>query len=148
MAPVHRHLLFLVLIGAVAGRLVSGQVTEELRLIAHSSNRVSALSAREVSRFYLEEDAQWPNGRLVLAVDQSPESPVRMMFSHEILGRDVASVRAHWRRLIFQGKGVPPPTRGSDQEIVLFVSANPNAIGYVSSSAILSAEVKVIALTD
>jgi hypothetical protein len=148
VTPVHRHLLFLVLIGAVAGRLVSGQVTEELRLIVHSSNRVSALGAPEVSRFYLEEDAQWPNGRLVLAVDQSPESPVRMMFSHEILGRDVAAVRAHWRRLIFQGRGVPPPTRGSDQEVVLFVSANPNAIGYVSSSAILSAEVKVIALTN
>ncbi len=148
MARVHRHLLFLVVVGAVASRLVSGQATDELRVIVHSSNRVNALRVTEITRYFLEEDAKWPNGQLVLAVDQTPESHVRATFSSEILGRDVATVRAHWRRLIFQGKGVPPPTRASDQEIVVFVAANRNAIGYVSRAAILSAEVKVISLTD
>jgi ABC-type phosphate transport system substrate-binding protein len=133
---------------AVGSRLVSGQTDEEFRVIVHPTNSVNTLSAMEVSRYYLDEGARWPNGDLVVAVDRNPDSPVRSAFSNRILGRDVASVRAHWRRLIFQGKGVPPPTRGSDQEIVVFVSANPNAIGYVSSSTPLGADVKVVALAN
>jgi hypothetical protein len=50
--------------------------------------------------------------------------------------------------LIFQGKGVPPPTRASEQEIVKFVSVNRTAIGYVSSSALSGDDVKVITVTD
>jgi ABC-type phosphate transport system substrate-binding protein len=73
---------------------------------------------------------------------------VRLKFSNEVLGRDVASVRAHWRRLIFQGEAVPPPTRASEQEIVQFVSANHTAIGYVSRGSLSGADVKVITLTD
>lgn len=147
-ARIHRHLLLLIIVGVAASRLAIGQDTGELRVIVHPSNPVRTLSTAEVSRFFLEENGLWPNGTPAVPIDQTPESPVRAVFSIEVLGRDVASVRAHWRRLIFQGKGVPPPTRASDQEIVKFVSANRSAIGYVSSSSLAGADVKVITLTD
>jgi len=148
MTRLHRHLLFLILVVAAASRLAVGQSAGDLRVIVHPSNSVKSLSSTEVSRFFLEEKGEWPNGTPVAPVDQTPDSPVRMEFSNEVLGRDVASVRAHWRRLIFQGKGVPPPTRASEQEIVQFVSANRTAIGYVSRAATTGADVKVITLTD
>lgn len=136
------------MVGVAATRLAVGQDAGDLRVIVHPSNSVDSLSTAEISRFFLEENGQWPNGTPVVPIDQTPESPVRSAFSNEVLGRDVASVRAHWRRLIFQGKGVPPPTRASEQEIVKFVSVNRTAIGYVSSSALSGDDVKVITVTD
>jgi len=144
----HRFPLFLLLVGVAATRLAVGQNQGDFRVIVHPSNSVNSLSATKVSKFFLEEKGEWPNGTPVVPIDQTPDSPVRVEFSDEVLGRDVASVRAHWRRLIFQGKGVPPPTRASDQEIVQFVSANRTAIGYVSRDSLSGADVKVITLTD
>jgi len=143
-----RLLLILILVGVAASRLAVGQNEGDFRVIVHPSNSVNSLSTTEVSQFFLDENGEWPNRTPVVPIDQTPDSPVRVEFSNEVLGRDVASVRAHWRRLIFQGKGVPPPTRASDQEIVQFVSANRTAIGYVSRGSLSGADVKVITLTD
>jgi ABC-type phosphate transport system substrate-binding protein len=147
-ARIHRLLLLLVIVGVSAGRPAVGQDAVDLKVIVHPSNPVNSLSTAEVSRFFLEENGQWSNGTPVVPIDQTPESPARSTFSNEVLGRDVASVRAHWRRLIFQGKGVPPPTRSSEQEIIQFVSVNRTAIGYVSSSSLSGGEVKVITVTN
>jgi ABC-type phosphate transport system substrate-binding protein len=143
-----RYPLLLILLVAAAVRFAVGQSASDFRVIVHRSNPVNSLSTTEVSQFFLEDKAEWRDGLLVLPVDQAPDSPVRMEFSNEVHGRDVAAVRAHWRRLIFQGKAVPPPTRGSEQEIVQFVSANRSAIGYVSRAETSSVNVKVITLTD
>lgn len=140
--------MFLVVLVVAAIRLAVGQSTSDFEIIVHPSNSVNSLSTREVSRFFLEGHAEWPNGTIVVAIDQTPDSPVRIQFSNEILGRDVASVRAHWRRLIFQGTGVPPPTRATEEEIILFVSANRTAVGYVSKESAARADVKVIKVTE
>jgi len=148
VARINRNLLFLILALAAVSRFATGQDTGEFLIIVHPSNPVRSLSATEISQFFLEKQGEWRDGTLVLPIDQTPESPVRISFSDQVLDRDVASVRAHWRRLIFQGKGVPPPTRASEQEIVQFVSANRNAIGYVSPGEASSPDVKVITFTD
>ena len=49
--------------------------------------------------------------------------------------------------MIFSGKGIPPPEKASDAEIVTFVRDTPGAIGYVAPGADLSG-VKVVAIVD
>jgi len=137
----------LLLAWAAVSLPVAGQQVNDFRIIVNPSNPIATLSAADVSGFFMDE-AKWPNGAPSLPIDLTPESPLRSKFSVEVLGRDVAAVRAHWRRLIFQGRGVPPPTRASEGEIVQFVSANPNAIGYVSAKLASSAGVKVVNLAD
>ncbi len=137
-------IVFIILVVVAASRLASTQNSSDFRLIVHSSNPVTALSVGEVSRFFLEDNVEWPNGTPAVPIDLTPESPVRAEFSSQILGRDVAAVRAHWRRLIFKGAGVPPPTRASEDEIVQFVAANHHAIGYVSTRVTSGDGVKVI----
>lgn len=141
-------LVLFLLVWVAANRPVVGQNADDFRVIVHPSNPVKSLSPTIVSRFFLEHKPTWPDGTPVKPIDLTPDSLLRSEFSVEILGRDVAAVRAHWRRLIFQGSGVPPPTRKSESEIVQFVSSNHNAIGYVSTRVARSAEVKVVTVTN
>jgi ABC-type phosphate transport system substrate-binding protein len=76
-------------------------------------------------------------------VDQGKASSVRAAFSKAVLGRPVSAVESYWQQQIFSGKDVPPAAKGSDDEVVTFVKANPGAIGYVSAGA-STAGVKVV----
>ena len=89
---------------------------------------------------------KWSDGTKVLPVDQSTSSSVRSDFSKSIHGKPVSSIESYWQRRIFSGRGVPPPEKKSDKQVINYVKDNPGAIGYVSSKAKLSG-VKVIRIT-
>ena len=82
-----------------------------------------------------------------LTVEPSGKSPVRQRFTLEIYGKQVIAISAYWQQMIFGGKGVPPPERTSDADVVAFVRDTPGAIGYAWSGSDLSG-VKVVAVTD
>jgi hypothetical protein len=66
-------------------------------------------------------------------VDLVESSPVRRRFSNEILGMGVANVKSYWQEMVSNGRGNAPPERASDSEIIEFVKANPNAVGYIGA---------------
>ena len=114
-------------------------------LIVNATNPVSTLRETEVSKLFLRKVTKWPNGKPVQPVDQVASSPARRRFSDAIHRMDVPSVKSYWQEIVFSGRGDPPPERASDDDIIRFVRANPNAIGYVSSSVQL-VDVKVVTL--
>jgi ABC-type phosphate transport system substrate-binding protein len=103
-------------------------------VIVNPANPVNALPASGVSRMFLKESTEWPNGWPVAPVDQAPSSPVRVAFSEKVLGRSVRSIKSYWSQQIYSGRGVPPPERDSDAAVVQFVKANRGAIGYVTAA--------------
>lgn len=111
-------------------------------VVVNSGNPVASLDRRAVSALFLRRVSQWDGGALVLPVD-GPNSPTREVFSKEVHGKKAAAVRSHWLQVIFAGRGVPPPEKASDQEVIDYVKAHPGAIGYVSSSVPITA-VKVL----
>ena len=94
-----------------------------------------------------------PDVLLPTPIDDQPTQPVdlpegssaRAQFSSQILGKAVPAVSAYWQQQIFAGKELPPLTKASEAEIVAYVKANANAIGYVSTASVTH-EVKVLAL--
>jgi len=116
----------------------------EFRVIVHSTNPVGALARDEVSKMFLKKIAAWRTGLSVVPVDQSEDADVRKRFSTRVLGRDVGAVKGYWQQAIFTGRSFPPVEKGSDAEVIAFVGANPNAIGYVSASSSLPTSVKIL----
>jgi ABC-type phosphate transport system substrate-binding protein len=114
-------------------------------LIVNAANPVSALRDVDVSKLFLRKVTKWPSGKPVQPVDQVASSPARRTFSNAIHRMDVPRVKSYWQEIVFSGRGDPPPERASDDEIIQFVRANPNAIGYVSSSIAL-VDVKVLTI--
>ena len=103
-------------------------------LIANSANAVSALPRHEASKLFLGKRAKWPNGATAQPVDLVESSAVRRRFSTEIHGMGVQNVKSFWQKAVLSGKGEPPPERATDADVIAYVKANPNALGYVGSA--------------
>ena len=137
-------LVILALLPGIAAAADLSQFT----VIVHSSNSMNSISVNELSRLFLKKDVEWPNGSTVVAVDLSPDSETRQAFSEAVHGRKVASIKSYWQRQIFAGKAVPPIERDNQAEVLVFVSRNPAAIGYVAPSVPIIDNVKVLQVTD
>jgi ABC-type phosphate transport system substrate-binding protein len=139
-------ILALAALGLSAGR-VGAQDASSYKLIVHPSNPTTQITRLKVGEIFLKKEKRWPDGQPAVPVEPPGKSAVRQRFDQEIFGKPVIAISAYWQQMIFGGKGVPPPEKASDAEIVAFVRDTPGAIGYVWSGADASG-VKVVAITD
>ena len=132
------------LVGLVLVPVLGAETSPDYKVVVNSSNTVTTLSRDSLSRIFLKKTTTWPNGQTAAPVDQATNTPSRRAFSRAILGRATDEVAAYWNQMIFSGRGLPPPTKASDSEVLAFVRDSPNAIGYVAGDAKLGEGVKVL----
>jgi ABC-type phosphate transport system substrate-binding protein len=101
-------------------------------VIVNVKNTTRAIDKKTLADAFLKKRTLWGDEATILPIDQSRGSSVRRQFSEQVIGRSVSAVRTYWNRLVFSGRGVPPPEVASDEEVVRYVSKNAGAIGYVS----------------
>jgi ABC-type phosphate transport system substrate-binding protein len=114
------------------------------RVVVNQRNGIERMSRDELSRLFLKKTTSWSNGQTVAIVDRAETSDVRQKFTADVHQRQVRAVKRYWQQMIFGGRAVPPPEKASDDEVLAFVRANPNAIGYVSASTALGDGVKTV----
>lgn len=117
------------------------------RVVVHASNPVARLTRTQVAQIFLRKVLLWDDKRPVLPVDQIPESPVRRSFTKDVHHRTVASVQTYWQQQTFAGRGVAPPQRASDADVLAYIRQYPIAIGYVHADAVLGNDIKVVIVT-
>lgn len=133
-------LMWMVLPGTAAG--------QDYTVVVNEANTIKDISKQQITRCFMKQTTKWPNGLPVTPVDQAASSAVRESFSNSVLERDVSAVKSYWQRQIFSGRGVPPPEKASDGEVLAFVRANPGGVGYVASGTDLGSGVKVLIVTS
>jgi ABC-type phosphate transport system substrate-binding protein len=106
--------------------------TAEVVVVVSTQNPVETLSRAQVTDIYLGRMNRFPNGNPVKPIDLSESSPTRSEFYSRYLGRSPSQIKAHWSKLIFTGRGRPPPIVSSGDAMAESVAENPNAIGYLS----------------
>lgn len=129
------------------GREAQPALTLPFRVIINRANPARSISRQDLSAIFTRRVRRWPNGTQVLPADLAPGSRVRQRFSRAIHGKSVAYVIRYWHRLIFSGRGVPPPDFSSEKALIEYVKENPGAIGYVDILAPLDEGVREIAVT-
>jgi len=126
-------------------------------VIVNAANPVESLSRSELSNIFLKQESAWPDGQVILPVDQAESSPVRAEFSRVVLRRPVAAVKSFWQKQIFSGSAVPPVEKTSSADVAIYVSNFRGAVGYVGviqqlreGKAVVSlpSGVKVVRLTE
>lgn len=132
------------LMGLLLVPVLGAETPAGYKVVVNSANAVSTLSRQTLSQIFLKKTTTWTNGDTVAPVDQATDAPSRRAFSKTILGRAPYEVAAYWNQMIFSGRGLPPPTKASDSEVLAFVRNNVNAIGYVAADAKLGEGVKVL----
>ncbi|GAK52361.1 hypothetical protein U14_03612 [Candidatus Moduliflexus flocculans] len=117
-------------------------------VIVHVENPVTELDKKEIAKIFLKKTKEWKEMKKTIEpIDLASDSPVRERFSKEVLERTMNAVKAYWQKEIFSGRSVPPVEKTSNEEVLKFVSEHVSAIGYVSSSADMSAYEKVKTIT-
>ena len=116
-------------ISAEDRQLVAG--ADDLVVVVLRENGVPALSRAEVFDIFMGRSRSLPDGRRVVPLDLGEGSILRDRFYQEVLERSPAQVRAHWARLLFTGRGSPPRSVDSLDEVLLAMKQNPQSIAYL-----------------
>jgi ABC-type phosphate transport system substrate-binding protein len=108
------------------------------KVVAHPSNKAAqGLTRAQLSQLFLKKTTRWADGKRVLPVEPA-DLQTRERFARRIHGKSSTAVKSFWNQQIFAGREVPPLEKASDGEVVAYVRANPDAIGYVSPGADVS----------
>jgi ABC-type phosphate transport system substrate-binding protein len=121
---------------AVALSLASTASMADVVAVVSVKSPIAALSKSEVAQIFLGKTNRFPNGAQAVPVDQSEGSSVRDEFYEKIAEQSAAQIKAYWSKIIFTGRGQPPPTVSSDIEMKKRISENPEAIGYIDKKLV------------
>ena len=114
------------------------------QVIVHRSNPTSSLTRAELSAIYMKRIRSWRGGGEIVAIEQPVRARLRDDFSRAVHGKSVAYVVRYWQRLIFAGRGIPPPEVPSSAAAIDFVRTHRGAIAYVDREVALPDDVKTI----
>jgi ABC-type phosphate transport system substrate-binding protein len=140
-------LLCLLLVAAAPPALAEGP---GFQVVVNAANPAQSITRRQLSDMFLKKATRWPDGTTVEPVEPPEKSMTRAYFLSDVMGgRSALALKTFWQKRVFSGRDTPPVEKGSDEEVVAFVKANPGAIGYVAGTApVAAAGVKVLELKD
>lgn len=90
------------------------------------------LTRETVSLIFKRKQNYWESGSRIQPVNLPPVHPLRQTFSQIVLGQAPEAMEDYWREMYFHGV-LPPHVLASEEAVILFVSATPGAIGYISA---------------
>lgn len=130
------------LLGAALLSLTS-LVQADLVLVGNPGAGLDRLSQVQVSRIFLGQTDQLPNGSRTMPLNVSGDLQDR--FSREILKKSPEQIERYWARMVFTGKAKLPREVKAD-DVKRTVAGTPGALSYIDSSQVDSS-VKVITVT-
>jgi ABC-type phosphate transport system substrate-binding protein len=136
---------------AIPGR-ADAESKRELMVIVNKANPVGSITRAELSSIYLGKRKTWATGEAVKPCDlQEPgveeEQSAMGHFSVRYLNKDLSSLKNYWIKMIFSGKGDPPPIYKKVEDVIHFVSENPGSLGYIYSDPV-SGPVRVVPVVE
>jgi ABC-type phosphate transport system substrate-binding protein len=118
----------------------------EIMVIVSAGNQALTLRQDQVADIFLGQIGHFPDGRDVVALDQSIGSAIRDEFYLKVASKTPPLLKAYWTKMIFTGRGQPPRELSGSIAVRKLVAANPNLIGYIDKSA-FDSSVKAVLVT-
>jgi phosphate transport system substrate-binding protein len=119
---------------------------QEIAIIANKSNPVDDLTAAQLKKILLGEQAQWSGGKQVMVLLRNPGSPERQIPLQAICGMTETDFNQYFAHASLKGGMVTAPkSLGSAAMLRQLVTSLPGAIGFVAVGDVTDA-VKVIKL--
>lgn len=124
----------------------------ELVVIVNKANTVGSISRAELSSIYLGKRKTWATGEIVKPCDLQEhgvdeEQTAMGQFSVRYINKDLPSLKNYWIKMIFSGKGDPPPLLKKVEDVIRFVSEDPGSLGYLYSDQVTGA-VRVVPVVE
>mgnify|MGYP005989150507 CR=1 FL=1 len=114
----------------------------DVSVVVNTANG-NAISDSDISRLFLGKLKKFSDGESAKPVNSKSDAAARIEFEKKVLNKSSSQIKAYWSKRVFSGKGKPPKEVADDAAVLVFVAANPGAIGYISSSNV-NDSVKVV----
>ena len=105
-------------------------VAEEIVIITAEDN-VETLDLDDVARIFLGKVNQFPSGEEVVPLNLDPSDPSYEAFARVVLKKTPSQLKAYWAKRIFTGKGKPPASFESAEEVLNLVASDKRYLSYV-----------------
>ena len=123
--------------------LSSTVVNADVVAVVSAMSPITTLDKNQVAGIFLGKASRFPNGVQAVPIDQAEGSAVRDEFYGKATGKTATQIKAYWAKIIFTGRGQPPPSVSNDIEMKKRISENPAAIGYIDRS-LVDSSLKVV----
>jgi ABC-type phosphate transport system substrate-binding protein len=121
---------------SLALSLASHAVLADVVAVVSAKSAVTTLSRSQVTDIFLGRATRFPNGVQAVPIDQAAGSATRDEFYSKLAGKTAAQLKAYWSKIIFTGRGQPPPVVANSVEVKKRLAANPAAIGYIEQDLV------------
>lgn len=129
-----KRLHFKVGIATIVALGLNGIAIAEVVAVVSAASPVISLSKQEVTDIFLGRMRHFPDGTVAMPIDQAEGATARDEFYSKFAAKSPAQIKAYWSKIIFTGRGRPPPLVASSAELKRRLAANPAAIGYLERS--------------
>ena len=114
----------------------------EIAVVVPADSPIQSLSKQQVSNLFLSKTNRLTDGSKAVLIEIRNQK-LRHEFYRLISNKTPTQLKSYWTTLIFTGKGKPPKSLSSKQEIIDFMKHNLTTVTYLHSSEI-TAEMKVV----
>ncbi|MCP4111003.1 MAG: hypothetical protein GY749_36680 [Desulfobacteraceae bacterium] len=116
------------------------------KIIINDSVEAEAITRDDLKKIFLGKKVKW-NSNQSIKIAVLKEGGIHENFLRTYIQKTSSQFRYYWKKLLFTGKGIPPKSFTSEDEIINYVSSTVGAIGY-ASSGIQKDGIKVITIKD
>jgi ABC-type phosphate transport system substrate-binding protein len=123
-----------ILAGVLALWCAIGHATQQQSsfvIIVNKGNPVKTLTIVELRRIFMKQSRMWLHAEPMVPVDWDGTSPIREMFSRQVLNRSVREMAEYWVQQSMTQGIAPPSTQRSARAVLRFVASVPGAISYL-----------------
>jgi len=111
--------------------------------VVSSKSPLNAPERNQIEKNFLGRNHRFPEGDEAIPIDLGVESPEREEFYLKLSDKTQAQMKAYWSKIVFTGRGRPPPIVSDSKELIEELDSSINNIGYMDSSK-LDDRVKVL----
>ncbi|MCP4353194.1 MAG: hypothetical protein GY795_47695 [Desulfobacterales bacterium] len=115
-------------------------------IIINDSVEAEAITRDDLKKIFLGKKVKW-NSNQSIKIAILKEGDIHESFLRTYIRKTSSQFSYYWKKLLFTGKGIPPKSFTSENEIINYVSSTAGAIGY-ASSGIQKDGIKVITIKD
>ena len=106
---------------------------EELVVVTAADN-VEELQLEDVARIFLGKVTRYPSGEEVVPLNMDPADPSFAEFARKVLKKTPSQLKAYWAKRIFTGKGKPPRSISSVEELRALVASDKRYLSYLDKN--------------
>lgn len=119
----------------------------DIVVVANKDNQIEMLTKKQIIDIYMGRKSTFPNGAIVLPIDQETDSTTRKLFYQRLVDKTISEINTYWARLLFSGRATPPRPAKNASSVISIIKNNKSAIGYVQLED-LTDDVRVLSHVD